>query len=128
MKILLNAAEVEWSPQYTITRFWGGASIVSDHSEQKGQTATAEKLGMSVEKMNQTHDLTHSLLAFWLGMPNSPTLKAVAKGNLYLHNAAEEEAVLAIQRWANLAGVDLLKLAKGIGDVGQVHKRFSLEA
>lgn len=128
MRILLNAAEVEWSHQYTVTRFWGGAILVSEHSEQPGQKVTAEKLGMSVEKMNQTHDLTHSLLANWLGLPNSPTLKAVAKGNIFLHNAAEEEAVLAIQKFANLMGVDLLNLAKGQENVGQVHKRFSLEA
>lgn len=64
--------------------------------------------------MNREHDLTHSLLARALGLPHSPTLHDVAHGRAAsdLH-AIEEEAVLALQRFARAAGVDLVATAAG---------------
>lgn len=61
--------------------------------------------------MSRDHELGHALLAHWLGLPHSPTLKGVASGRYWPHWQVEESAVLALQRYARLAGVDLATLA-----------------
>jgi hypothetical protein len=111
MRVYLGAVSIECDEAFTVTRFGDGRSVVADHAEQPGQAATAADMGISVEEMNRGHDLTHSLLAFWLGLPHSPTLHGVATGHHYEHHAIEEAAVLAVQLWAKVAGVDLIKTA-----------------
>jgi hypothetical protein len=97
----------------TITRFADGSIAYADHAVQPGQAERAAEIGYpSAEAMNREHNLTHSLLAHWLGLDYSPTLHAVANGQRSAIWQAEESAVLAIQQFARAAGVDLVKLAR----------------
>lgn len=64
--------------------------------------------------MSRAHEVTHSLLAHWLGLPESPTMRGVADGSYWPEWEAEEAAVLGVQRFARMAGVDLLQLTKGM--------------
>lgn len=87
---------------------------VPDDSGDAAQMATAEKLGLSVVEMNAGHDLTHCLLANWIGLPYSPTLGSVSGGPFCSTeiNDAEEAAVLAIQRYMGLMGIRPHSLTK----------------
>jgi hypothetical protein len=105
--------DVEINGTFVITHFDDDRFVLADIDEQPGQAETAAAHGLTVKEMNLTHDLTHSLLAKWLGLPYSPTLRGVATRDIYPHHAEEEAAVLAIQRFARLAGVSLLGLARG---------------
>lgn len=98
---------------YTVTRFADGSMAHANHEAQPGQTERAAELDYpSAEAMNREHDLAHSLLAHWLGLDYSPTLHAVANGQRSAIWEAEESAVLALQRFARAAGVDLVKRAQ----------------
>src|SRR5687768_11921328 len=108
----LGDVKIEVREAFTTTRFPDGKLTVADHSVQPTQEEMAAALGMTVQEMNETHDLTHSLLAHWLGMPCSPTLHGLATGTAVPFSDAEKAAVIAIQRWAKISGVDLLELAK----------------
>ena len=108
--ITLGSVVVHVEGSRTLTDFGDGHYCIGAHAEQDGQAETAASVGMSVEEMNRCHDLTHSLLAHWLGLRHSPTLYGVATGHIYQHHQIEETAVLAVQRWANVAGVDLANI------------------
>ena len=82
----------------------------------------ARSLGYpNADAMNRYHDLAHALVAHWLGQEVSPALRAQAKrqqtgkGEPAEWHEAEEAAVLAIQRLANVWGVDLFKVAQRYG-------------
>jgi len=70
---------------------------------------TTERLGYGTDTlaMCQDHDPLHALLAVWLGIPVSYSL-LYAAGRLddgdAVKAAAEEEAVLAVQRYMRLVG------------------------
>jgi len=66
--------------------------------------ARAAALGYpDVWSMNREHDRIHALLAFMLGLRESPVLRAAANGGTERSEllGAEEAAVLAIQRFVN---------------------------
>lgn len=109
MRYRFGRVLVELHDGWTVTKLPNGREVHALHAEQPGQAATAARLGCSVEDMNRTHDLIHSLLAHALGLECSPALGAVAASlpSTALH-AAEEEAVLAVQRFAFMAGVRLV--------------------
>jgi hypothetical protein len=101
---------------YTVTTFADGLEVHAQHAEQPGQAETATSLGFSsVEGMNREHDSVHSLLCYWLGLPCSPTLRDVATdtpaSEIHYH---EEQAVMAVQRFANSVGVSLVEVARKI--------------
>jgi hypothetical protein len=78
------------------------------------QLRIARQLGYGddVLRLNAEHDLTHSMLCHMLAMRYSPTLADKVRGmpeNAV--NWAEETAVKAIQRFANMAGVSILDAA-----------------
>lgn len=100
----------------TVTHFADGLTLSASHEEQSGQRETADRLGIPVQQMNAEHDLVHSMLAAWLGLPHSPTLHGVATKNYFPAHTVEEQAVLGIQAFAHAAGVDLVELAKGMAD------------
>ena len=101
----------------TLTRLPDGAIVPAEHREQPGQADIAEGLGYpNAVAMNEQHDLLHSLIAHWLGMDASPTLKGVASGKHYPHWREEENAVFAIAAYANAAGVDLMEVARKWGN------------
>jgi len=116
MPIRLGTVTVTTHDGYTVTRFADGREVHAHHAEQPGQAETAKGLGYrDATAMNRDHDLTHSLLAYWLGLPCSPTLRDVASGAPATEiHYLEEAAVLAIQRFANATGVSLLEVARTI--------------
>lgn len=77
--------------------------------------ATARQLGYkdNTLRMCQDHEVTHTALSVMLGLNESITLRRVADGmpsdNL---TDLEEAAVLAIQRFANAAGINILSAVK----------------
>jgi hypothetical protein len=105
-----GAVQVDIRDGFTVTSFDDGGKVWALHAEQPGQRQTAQHIGCSVEEMNQTHDLVHSMLAQMLGLDYSPALYAVAHGqkSIELHDA-EEDAVKAIQRFAVMARSDALR-------------------
>src|SRR5687768_12036873 len=59
----LGDVKIEVREAFTTTRFPDGKLTVADHSVQPTQEEMAAALGMTVQEMNETHDLTHSLFA-----------------------------------------------------------------
>lgn len=111
----IGATTVTITPEHTITRFADGTAVHAAHEDiaHVGQAVTAQQLGYpDVRSMNQEHDLYHTLLAHWLGLSASPTLRAVADGTPYAQWAAEEQAVLALQHWAQTVGVRAISLVQ----------------
>lgn len=100
----------------TVTLFADGLTLSASHDEQPGQLETAERLGVSVAQMNAEHDLVHSMLAQWLGLPHSPTLYGVATKNYFAAHSVEEQAVLGIQAFA--------RAARGSGRACERHGRW----
>lgn len=113
----LARCDVGLDAERTITRLPDGRTVLAEHAEQPGQSETALDLHYpDARSMNRDHDVLHTLLAYWLGLPASPTLVQVADGNFGSDLArAEEAAVLALARFANLAGVDLQSVAVRAG-------------
>jgi hypothetical protein len=113
--LTLGDARISQYPGYTVTTFPDGTSVTARHDDCAGlgQAQCAKRLGYpSVEAMNMDHDVTHCLLAQWLGASSSPTLYAQAHGRVYPWWWLEEEAVLAVQRLAVAWGVVLLGRAQ----------------
>jgi hypothetical protein len=73
-------------------------------------TARDHGYGADTLALCQEHELMHVALAAWLGLPVSPTLQAVASGDVTPVADAEEAAVMAVQRYARAVGVDLWNL------------------
>jgi hypothetical protein len=97
---------------HTITRLPYG-EVVASHEEQPGQADIAEGLGYpDARAMNVQHDMLHCLIAHWLGLDASPTLKGVATGQHYAHWREEENLVFALAAFANAAGIDLMEVAE----------------
>jgi hypothetical protein len=78
------------------------------------QLRNAQELGYGNDRFlaSRDHELAHSLLAHWLGLPESPTLAGVAAGNHWPYWWREEAAVLALQGFARAAGVSLIEIAQ----------------
>ncbi len=111
--IHLGSTTVEIHRGYTVTRFADGAEEHALHGEQPGRAETARGLGYPhAEAMNADHDLAHSIVCHVLGMPWSPTLRAVADGKTHPLWQREEAAALAFQAFANAAGVPLIEVAR----------------
>ncbi|WP_424139884.1 hypothetical protein [Roseomonas chloroacetimidivorans] len=74
---------------------------------------TARRLGYGpdVLGMCHDHDAAHAALAHLLGLPVSPVLSTVAGISVHgpVEHGLEEDAVMAIQRFARTVGVDLRK-------------------
>ena len=85
-------------------------------TQDYADTAAGLGYGSDLGRMNRDHELMHTLLAMWLGRPESPVLRAVAN-ECWQHDpdgllAMEEAACLALQRLAVAWGVDLLDLTE----------------
>lgn len=116
MELTIGKVSVVINRQGMITILPNGRLVFAHLEEQAGQAIRARELGYdSAEEMNREHDIVHSLLAYWLGLEASPTLKHVAEGKTYPHWRLEEAAVLAIQAYARAAlKIDLVELAKDV--------------
>jgi hypothetical protein len=104
---------VDIRPGLTITTLADGPKVPADHAEQPGQAELAAAHGYdSAEELNRDHDLAHSLLSHMIGLGASPTLAGVAAGKHFRYWQVEEAAVLALQGFCKVAGVDLMELAR----------------
>ena len=117
--VFIGDAVIAIEPALVTTALRRGGLIHAVPHDTPEYAATAARLGYGadVERLNRDHELTHSLLAAWLGLPESPVMRAVAD-NTWQHDpngtlGLEEDAVCAVQRLANAWGVDLLALARG---------------
>lgn len=72
----------------------------------------AQELGYGDDTLRMCieHELAHTLLAVARGLPWSPTLHAVAHGQVYDQWQAEENAVIGFQRICRLAGLPIINL------------------
>lgn len=84
---------------YFITVLPNGNEVVADLREQPGQRRIADEMGCTVEEMNSTHDLFHSLVADALGLVCSPALWMASRGESSDLSGLEEEAILAVQKF-----------------------------
>lgn len=116
---VLGDCEVAIESEHTVTRFPDGTYVWADHAVQPGQIQLASEYQMTATEMNRTHDLVHNLLAIMLGLNHSPTLNGVAHKDTegyYPWWWVEERAVLAVQAYAKVAGVDLEALAAKVSN------------
>jgi hypothetical protein len=100
----------------TVTRLADGAEIPARAQDDNAYVERSLLLGYGTDTsaMSREHEIAHSLLAHWLGLPESPTLRGVADRSFWPHWHLEEQAVLAVQSFARAAGVDLVTLATEI--------------
>jgi hypothetical protein len=113
VSIHLGRARIEFDGDLTTTVLPAGKvpAVPQDNDEYR---ARAEALGYGDDTalMSREHEIGHALLAVWLGQPYSPTLFGVATGQHWPHWHDEEAAVLALQRYARVLGVDLVRVAE----------------
>lgn len=94
------------------TTMHDGKQIPAIPHDTQSYRATADRLGYGGEtgRMCVEHELTHVALAHWLGLVESPVMRAIVEsdGPSELLDL-EEAAVMAIQAYANAAGVNLTR-------------------
>lgn len=90
----------------------GGAIVMAAPQDNDAYRATAGHLGYGEDtaRMCAEHEAAHTAICAWLGLAESPTLRQVAHGrpDTFI-SGVEEDVVLALQRFARAAGVDLLQ-------------------
>lgn len=113
--LLIAACRVELHPDgRTVTHLPDGSTVlayphVAETHGPEEVAAYAERArelgyGNDVFACSADHEIAHSLVAAALGLDASPTLVAVARGEVFEHAALEETAVLAVQRLARAMG------------------------
>jgi hypothetical protein len=102
----------------TTTRYPGLPPVDACAQDTDEYRARAISLGYRSDTgaMSREHEAAHHLLARLLGLATSPTmyglaLQAAAEGPYWPAWRVEEAAVLALQRYARSAGVDLVERA-----------------
>jgi hypothetical protein len=100
------------------TRYPGLPPVDAAPHDTDEYRARAVSLGYraDISAMSREHEAAHHLLARLLGLPYSPTLYGVAlqadcQGPFWPAWGHEEACVLALQRYARSAGVDLVARA-----------------
>jgi hypothetical protein len=106
----------------TITRYPDDTEVLAraPHSSWAEQSAIdsycaqAAELGYGddVDAMSREHEIAHHVLASVLGQPHSHTMWAVAHGTKDISGAAEEAAVMALQRFARKRRANLVDVAR----------------
>lgn len=103
---------VEIWPNSTRIVYPDEIAIPGSPEDTDSYRACAARLGYGADtlKMCKDHETMHIALSHWLGI-ESPTMKLLRLGDddtLHSINRLEEDAILALQRFACAAGVDLL--------------------
>lgn len=108
----------------TVSLSNGGATVVFPNGDvidavphdTDSYRDTAERHGYGTDTLRlcQEHELVHLALCDWLGLGESPTFVRILAGETApcKLNGLEEDAVLAVQRFARAAGIDLIKLMR----------------
>lgn len=101
---------VEFYTDACFSFYPNGACVPAAPEDSDKYRATAESVGYGGDtaRLCLEHELIHHALSDWLGI-RSPTLERVSQGQTdpTWINQCEEEAVLAVQRFANAAGISL---------------------
>lgn len=109
--LTIGLTTVELWPGVARTTLPDGAVVMAAPHDTDEYRSRAYDLGYGDDtaRMAVEHDLAHVLVAELLGLPESPALRAAAGGSppAWLTDR-EEHAVLALQLFANSAGVDLI--------------------
>lgn len=103
--------------QYLETIFADDSKVPAAPQQTEDYRATAERLGYGVDTwlMCKEHEEAHTTLLQSLGLRYSPTLWAVAHGHHAAipdspgEMAAEEDLVLAYQRWQRVRAINSAK-------------------
>ena len=115
--IILRLAQcaVVVTPLRVVTTLPDGSTVYGEPHDtaEYRRTAVNHGYGLDIARMNRTHELTHTMLAHWLGLPASPVFERISAGLTEATDTTrlEEAAVLAIEQFANHMGVDLLEIA-----------------
>jgi hypothetical protein len=107
-----NGTIIQVWPDCVRTILPDGSEVVAAPQDNDAYRATAERLGYGadVRRMCFEHEILHSWVAAHFGLPESPTLGRVARGQGDTSlTGLEEDAVCALARLANAAGVTLLE-------------------
>jgi hypothetical protein len=107
---LRNGTVISILPNSALVRLPGGAIVRSRPQKTGAYRATAFRLGYGDDTLAlcHQHDPLHAILCSWLGLPDSFALRCAAGlDNENELSAAEEAAVLAVQRFMRVAGVGL---------------------
>lgn len=112
----------------TTTRLRGFVPVDAVPHDSDEYRARARSLGYPDDaagllRMSREHELSHALLARWLGLPCSPTMRGIALrtagiGPWFPAWRVEEACVLAVQKFARVCDVDLVRLAVEAGEKG----------
>jgi hypothetical protein len=110
--IRLRCAEalVEVYADSTRITFVDGGVVYGAPEDTDDYRATAQRHGYGADTLRlcKEHEVMHVALCHWLGLP-SPTMELVRHGIGKSHlNHLEETAVLAVQHFARVAGIDLV--------------------
>lgn len=112
---VLGGTVFEVWPDSVRTILPDGYTVPAAPEDTPEYRATAERLGYGTDTlaMSRDHEALHNWLCHALGLQYSPTMARVAHGlggsDL---TALEEDIVLAIQRFARAAGVDVMAAVK----------------
>jgi hypothetical protein len=113
--VKLAGAHIEFGEGYTLSTYPDGRVVAfPEDNDPYRERAKSLGYGNDTALMSREHEVTHHLLAHWLGLPHSPTMMSIAISNVFKDWRTEEAAVLSIQAFARLMKVDLLEAAKRI--------------
>lgn len=107
---LANGTLIEIRRHGTRITLPGGQVVEGAPEDTNEYRLTAQRLGYFDDclAMCRDHDPLHALLCDWLGLPDSFALRCAAGIDAESSmSAAEEDAVLAVQKFMRLAGADL---------------------
>ncbi len=115
-RVRIGCTSIEIGHDYVTSTLMDGKVVEAMPHDTAEYAATAARVGYGgdLAAMNRDHELTHHLLADALGLVESPVMRAVAFGT-WQHDPCgllqlEEEAVLAVQRYARALKIDLIGL------------------
>lgn len=118
--ISLPTATVEIWPDCVRTTLPGSGQVMAAPEATEEYRARARALGYGddIMAMCREHEILHSLLACWLGLPESPVLARLAAGNPMDREEMEPEeaAVLALQRLCRQHQIDVPLMAVEVAD------------
>lgn len=109
--IRFGATIAEIYPDSTRILFPDGAEISGAPQDTNAYRATARQHGYGDDTLAlcQEHEVLHIALTHWLGT-ESATMRALrGEADMQALSDLEEAAVLAVQRFARAAGVDLIE-------------------
>jgi len=110
--IQFDSTLIEVHADSTRITFADGTVVTGAPEDTDSYRATAERHGYGADTLQlcKEHEVLHIALCHWLGI-DSPTMRLVRHGDdarLHRLNRLEEDAVLAVQKFAKAAGIDLV--------------------